>query len=412
MVWAWGFFIFLILLLVALDLGVLHRRRHVPTTPEAIGWTLFWIILALLFNGIVYYAYEWHWFNLGLFAGSEENGRDAALKFLTGYIVEKSLSLDNIFVIALIFEYYKVPVQYQHRILIWGVLGALVLRGLMIGAGVVLITRFFWMNYLFGLFLLYTASKMLLAKEGTFDPEKNIFVRWLRKIIPITQELHDDHFFVRIKGVLTMTPLCLVLLQVEATDVLFAVDSIPAIFAITMDPFIVFTSNIFAILGLRALYFALASFMNRFRYLKVALVFILAFVGVKLLLSHDYPIPPYVSLVVILGMLFVGIMPTLLSKEPDDRPNGPLANDLKELFVMTYRQAKRFVIIVTGFTILVVGIAMLVLPGPAIVVIPLGLLILAREFVWAKRLLAKFKEKGAGVINIFSSKDKDGNKSP
>lgn len=313
--WAWIAFIVLILGLVALDLGVLHRKRSVPTTAEALAWTLFWIALALLFNILLYFLYLHHWFNLGINGGVPADAYQSAMQFFTGYVVEKSLSLDNIFVIALIFEFYRIPVKYQHRVLLWGVLGALLLRGLMIAGGAILIARFSWMNYVFGGFLLYTAINMLLTKEETFDPESSRLVRWMRKLFHITGELHGEHFFVKVAGHLAMTPLFLVLMQVEATDVLFAVDSIPAIFAITSDPFIVFTSNIFAILGLRALYFALASFMNRFRYLKVSLVFILAYIGVKMLLAHPYPIPSYVSLMVILGILTAGLLPTLLVKE-------------------------------------------------------------------------------------------------
>ncbi len=314
--WAWVLFIILVLGLVALDLGVLHRKRSIPTTAEALSWTLFWISLALVFNIVLYFVYLNHWFGLGMTEGSTD-AYQSAMQFFTGFVVEKSLSLDNIFVIALIFEFYRIPVQYQHRVLLWGVLGALILRGVMIAAGAVLIERFSWMNYIFGVFLIYTAIKMLITQEETFDPESSTLVRWLRKIFHVSSELHGEHFFIRIAGSLAITPLFLVLLQVEATDVLFAVDSIPAIFAITSDPFIVFTSNIFAVLGLRALYFALASFMHRFRYLKVSLVFVLAFVGVKMLLAHTYPIPAYVSLMIIVGILTVGVLPTLFAKQGD-----------------------------------------------------------------------------------------------
>lgn len=405
--WAWIFFVVLIILLVALDLGVLHRKNKVPTSAEAIGWTLFWIALAMLFNVVVYFAYQHHWFELGLHRAAEPDGYRAALLFFTGYLVEKSLSLDNIFVIALIFQYYQIPVKFQHRVLTWGVLGALVMRGLMIAAGAVLIARFQWMNYIFGGFLLFTAAKMLIVRNETFDPESNFLVRWVRRIIPVSGKLDGHHFFTRIHGALAITPLFLVLIQVEATDVIFAVDSIPAIFAITEDPFIVFTSNIFAILGLRALYFALVAFMNRFRYLKISLVFILAFVGVKLVLAHTHPISPYASLMVILGMLLVGVLPTLLTKEPPDKsPEGPFTEEIQELAKVSFNQARRLVMIILGFSILLVGVAMLFLPGPAILVIPIGLLILAREFTWAKRLLAKFKKKGKNMVSFFNGGQK------
>lgn len=405
---AWLLFIALILVLIALDLGVLHRKPSVPSVVQALTWSVFWIFIALLFNILIYFAYEGHWWELGLHTGAAADGYQAALLFFTGYLVEKTLSLDNIFVIALIFEYYRVPLKFQHRVLLWGVLGALVLRGLMIGAGAVLIERYSWITYIFGAFLIYTAIKMLVAREEKFDPEGSPLVRWARKVMPVSSTIDGVHFFTRLDGRLAMTPLFIVLLQVEATDVLFAVDSIPAIFAITQDPFIVFTSNIFAILGLRALYFALAALLGRFRYLKMSLVFILAFVGVKMLLAHDYPIPTYASLMVILGMLAVGILPTLLMKPGSpEMANGPLAEDAKQLVMATAGQAKRLIVIVTGFTILIVGLAMLVLPGPAIVVIPLGLYVLGSELRWARRLLAKFKKKGLNAISLFQRNDKD-----
>ncbi len=406
--WAWVLFILLIFGLIALDLGVLHRKRKVLTTVEALGWTLFWIALALLFNILLYFLYKYQWFGLGIVNGQPVDASQSALQFFTGFVVEKSLSLDNIFVIALIFEFYRIPVQYQHRVLLWGVLGALVLRGLMIAGGSILITQFSWMNYVFGSFLLYTAIKMLVTQEDTFDPESSSLVKLIRKWVPVSPNLDGEQFLTKINGKTAITPLMLVLMQVEATDVLFAVDSIPAIFAITSDTFIVFTSNIFAILGLRALYFALAAFMNRFIYLKVSLVFVLAFIAVKMLISHYYHIAPMVSLAVILGILSVGILPTLLSKEKKlDKPMGPPSSKLMELAWMTFRQAKRLVIIVTGFTVLLVGVSMIVLPGPAIIVIPLGLAVLARELVWAKRLLARFKKKGTEVINIFTKSKKE-----
>ncbi len=400
-VWVWAIFCALILCLVALDLGVLHRKPQVLTTVQALMWSLFWIGLALLFNLFIYFAYDGHWFGLGLHAGSEANGYQAALLFFTGYVVEKSLSLDNIFVIALIFEYYRIPVQYQHRVLLWGVLGALVLRGVMIGAGAVLLSRFSWMNYVFGAFLVYTAIQMFITREETFDPETSRLVRLVRRFVPMSKELVGDHFFTRLNGRVAITPLFLVLLQVEATDVLFAVDSIPAIFAITQDPFIVFTSNIFAVLGLRALYFALAALINRFSYLKVSLVFVLAFVGIKMLLAHLYPIPTYASLAVILVILVIGILPTLLAQPPVEKAIGPLADTAVELGNVTLRQAKRLIFVVTGFTVLLVGLALLVLPGPALVVIPIGLYLLAKEYQWARQLLTKFKESGEKAIRLW-----------
>ncbi len=313
MIWIWLGFLGLIAALLALDLGVLNRRAHVISIKEALGWTAFWIALALIFNAGVYYLYEHHWFDIGRQIGSELSGRKAALQFFTGYIVEKSLSLDNIFVIAMIFAYFKIPLKYQHRLLFWGVLGAVVMRGAMIFAGITLINKFQWMIYVFGALLIFTSLRMLLVRDESIDPEKNILVRVLRRICPMTMEIKDHHFFTRIDGRLMATPLCTALMAVESADVLFAVDSVPAVIAVTRDPFLVFTSNVFAILGLRSLYFALAAMLDRFRHMKFSLVFLLAFIGVKMMLSHHYQIPTIVSLSVIVGILSVGIIVSVIA---------------------------------------------------------------------------------------------------
>jgi len=317
MIWLWLGFILLILILLALDLGLLHRKAHIIKTKEAFLWTSFWILLSLLFNWLIYYMYEHHWFSIGKEIGNELNGTDAALKFFTGYILEKSLSLDNIFVIALIFSYFNVPAIYQHRVLFWGILGAIILRGMMITLGVALIERFSWMVYIFGIFLIITAIKLLISRHDNIRPEKNALVKLAQKIFPISNQYEREHFFVYIKGKLTITPLFLVLLVVESSDVMFAIDSIPAIFAVTTDPFIVFTSNIFAILGLRSLYFALAAIIEKFRYLKMSLVYILVYVGIKMILSHHYPIPTFISLTIITGILLVGIIASIYAGKRD-----------------------------------------------------------------------------------------------
>jgi len=271
----WIGFITIIIVLLALDLGVLHRKAHIIYMREAFFWTAFWIALALLFNVLIYYAYENHWLDIGRTSTDKLTGGQAALKYFTGYLLEKSLSLDNIFVIAMIFAYFRVPPIYQHRVLFWGILGAIILRGIMIGLGVVLIERFTWMIYVFGVFLILTAVRLLISRHDNIEPKKNPFVKLAKTIFPVTDTYKQNHFFAKIDGRWAMTPLFLVLIVVESSDVLFAIDSIPAIFAVTTDPFIVFTSNIFAVLGLRALYFALAGLMHKFRYLKMSLVFLL-----------------------------------------------------------------------------------------------------------------------------------------
>ncbi len=303
----WLGFIALLLLFLALDLGVFNRTPHVIGTREALGWTAVWVAVAMVFNVVVYFGYEGHWLGLGESLGHPLGGRDAALQFFTGYVIEKSLSLDNIFVIAMLFSYFRVPAQYQHRVLFWGILGALVFRGAMILAGAALVERFEWINYVFGGILMITAARMLFSSHDTIDLEKNLLVRLARRWFPITSEYEGTQFFVRRDGRLFMTPLWLVIVAVESSDILFAIDSIPAIFAVTRDPFIVFSSNALAILGLRSLYFALSSAMRKFRFLNEALSLILAFVGAKMLVAHFLHIPIGISLAIILGILLVGI---------------------------------------------------------------------------------------------------------
>jgi tellurite resistance protein TerC len=330
--WAYAGFIALVLLFLALDLGVFHREAHEVSMKEAITWSAIWLTVGISFSGFVYAAYERHWLGLGLdtpmynpavaqspdappIVLGEVRGLDAAEQYLTGYVVEKSLAMDNIFVIAMIFSFFAIPAKYQHRVLFWGIIGALVMRGGMIFLGAELVMRYTWVLILFGVFLILTALKMALIRGNT-DPSVNVFVRLAKRWMPLRDFYDGQRFFTRrtlaptyspdpatgrlrqdpappgTLGPVAMTPMFLALLMVEITDLVFAVDSIPAIFAITPDPFIVFTSNIFAILGLRSLYFCLAALIARFRFLKPALILILAFVGVKLLLLS---LPPYLD---------------------------------------------------------------------------------------------------------------------
>ena len=295
--WIWIGFTVFVLAMLALDLGVFHRKAHAVSLKESLAWTAVWVALALLFNAGV-----WH------YAGSQK-----ALEFFTGYLIEKSLSVDNIFVFALLFSYFAVPLKYQHKVLFWGILGALVMRAVMIGAGVALITRFSWIIYLFGAFLILTGIKMIVKREEEIHPERNPVVGWFKRLMPVTSDYREDRFFVRENGIRMATPLFVVLLLVEFTDLIFAVDSIPAIFAVTTDPFIVYTSNVFAILGLRSLYFALAGVMDKFHYLKIGLGVVLTFVGVKMLLAHSpYKLDTLVSLGVIVTVLAVSVVASWL----------------------------------------------------------------------------------------------------
>lgn len=297
--------------MLAFDLGVLNREAKVISPARALRWTGFCIFLALVFNVIVYFLYEYDWVAVGR-VGSM-SGRDAALQYFTAWVVEQSLSLDNVFVIAIIFSYFKIPREYQHRVLFWGIMGALIMRGVMIALGAALIANFTWIHYVFGGLLIYAAIKLLTVKEDSVDPTHNILFRIATSLYPVSKQLDGERFFTSINGKRAITPLFLVLLVIESTDVLFAVDSIPAVFAITEDPFLVFTSNIFAILNLRSLYFALAALMDKFDYLKVGLVFILFFVGLKMILAHSLPIPTEITFIVIVGVLFSSIGVSLMS---------------------------------------------------------------------------------------------------
>lgn len=302
--------------MLALDLGVFNRKAHVIRFREALGWTIFWITLSLCFNGWLYYAH-------GAKIGNE---------FLAGYLLEKSLSVDNIFVFIMLFSYFNVKPQYQHRLLYWGILGALVLRGAMIATGALLLAKFDWVLYIFGVLLIFTGIKMAVHDPANDDPSTGIVFRLAKRFLPVAEGDYGQKFFVKIEGKTYVTMLFVVLLVVETTDVLFAIDSIPAVFAVTNDPFIVYTSNVFAILGLRALYFLLAGVMDMFRYLKYGLALVLCFVGVKMLLGHSqYEIPIDISLGVIAGILAVSIVTSLIfaRDEPKTEEQEALDHDNK-----------------------------------------------------------------------------------
>jgi tellurite resistance protein TerC len=295
-IWLWiGFNIF-VLAMFALDLGVFHRKAHAVSLKEASIWSVVWITLAMVFNAGLYF-----------FAGSEP-----ALQFFTGYLIEKSLSVDNIFIFVLLFTFFKVPAPYQHRVLFWGILGALIMRGTLIAVGVALIDSFHWIIYLFGAFLIFTGVRMAFHKEMKLHPENNLLLKFIRRFVPVTENYGHARFFVRRAGRVMVTPLLLVLLVIESTDLIFAVDSIPAIFAVTRDPFLVYTSNIFAILGLRSLYFVFANVMGKFYYLKLGLAVVLSYVGVKMVLADIYHIPTALSLSVIAVILVAAVIASIL----------------------------------------------------------------------------------------------------
>jgi tellurite resistance protein TerC len=286
--------------MLALDLGVFHKKTHKVPVKEAAIWTAVWISLAVIFMGIIYF----------------DMGKVKALEFLTGYVIEYSLSVDNIFVFIMIFSYFAVDDKYQHKVLFWGILGALIMRAVFIFAGVALINKFHWIIYIFGGFLIITGIRMLFQRDAKVDPQKNPLVRFFRKILPLSETTHEDRFFVRKDKKLYATPLFLVLIIIETSDLIFAVDSIPAILAITQDSFIVYTSNIFAILGLRSLYFAISGIMEFFRFLKIGLAFVLTFVGLKMVGSgFGFKIPIIYSLLIIISILSVSVLASIIIKK-------------------------------------------------------------------------------------------------
>lgn len=295
-VWLWvGFGLFVVAML-ALDLGVFHRKSRTVGMKEALVWSAVWIALAMLFfSGI------WHW-----------RGSEKGLEFFTGYLVELSLSVDNLFVFLLIFAYFKVPAQHQHKVLFWGVLGALAMRAIFIAAGITLMQKVHWILYVFGAVLVVSGLKMAFGKDRKVHPEKNPFLKLFRRLMPVTREYHGSRFFVKQEKGWLATPMFIVLLMLETTDQVFAVDSVPAVLAITTDPFIVYTSNVFAILGLRSMFFALAGVMKLFAYLHYGLAAVLVFVGAKMLVSGFWTVPTLLSLVVIVGLLAVAIIASLL----------------------------------------------------------------------------------------------------
>lgn len=315
-IWLWVGFMIFVFAMLAIDLGVFHRKAHAVGMREAATWSVVWIALSLLFNLGIYFF--WH----DLVPLSEYSNGEAATAFLTAYIIEKSLSVDNIFVFVMVFTYFAVPASFQHRVLFWGVLGALVMRGALILAGTALIREFEWVLYIFGAFLIYTGIRMARMDDSQVEPDKNPVVRWVRRWIPVTDTYEGQSFFVRHAGKLMATPLFLVLIVVETTDLIFALDSIPAIFAVTQDPFIVFTSNVFAILGLRALYFLLAGMVDKFRYLKLGLSVVLIYVGVKMVIADFYHIPTAWSLGVVAGVISLSVIASLLvsRREGGDQP--------------------------------------------------------------------------------------------
>ena len=312
-IWLWLGFNLFVLAMLALDLGVFHRKSHAVSGKEALVWSLVWISLSLVFNAIIYFFWD------RMMPQSGYTNTEAALAFFTGYLIEKSLSVDNIFVFILIFSFFGVPAAYQHRVLFWGILGALLMRGALIAVGAPLLEQFHWIIYLFGAFLIFTGIRMVRHQEEEIHPDQNPVVKFFRKLMPVTENFEKDKFFIRRAGKLLATPLFLILLIVESTDLVFAVDSIPAIFAVTREPFIVYTSNVFAILGLRALYFLLANVMDKFQYLKLGLSAVLTFIGIKMVIVDLYHIPVGLSLAIVASILTIAVLASLWKARKSER---------------------------------------------------------------------------------------------
>ncbi len=320
----WILFLVAISIFLALDLGVFNKNPHVISSKEAGKWTALWVSLSFAFSAVIFWLYQ-----TGYIGNPDHlSPSGATVKYITGYLIELSLSIDNIFVIAVIFKAFKIPQKYQHRVLFWGIIGAIVFRGLMIFFGVMLINKFTWMTYIFGIFLIFTAMKMLFSNEQEdFKPKNSMVYKLLGKMIPINHHIDGEHFFSRIDGRLFATPLFVALVVIEVMDVIFAIDSVPAILAITSDPFLVFSSNIFAILGLRSMYFFLANMLSKFSYLEYSLVAILSFVGIKMLIHEWVKFPEWVSLGFIALSLIAGIIVSLQVDKREAKKKGPKPHD-------------------------------------------------------------------------------------
>lgn len=401
--WLWIGFVAFVLVMLLLDLLVVNRKAHAIGAGESLAWTAFCIVLALAFGAGVFWIYDTNFLGMAGAAHGPESGATAAKEYFTAWIVEYALSLDNIMVFALVFGYFQVPPQHQHRVLFWGVIGALVMRGLMIAVGAALLNQFHWMIHVFGAILLITAVKLLVTKEEAHDLSDNKLVKLVHKVLPVSDRFDGQRFFTRENGKLMATPMLVVLIVVEFTDVIFAVDSIPAVFGVTKDPFIVFTSNVFAILGLRSLYFALSAILHRFRYVKTALVFVLTFIGVKMMIEHWYKIPTGVSLAVVGGLIATGLLASFVSPAP--KPEGETAarpgadeetpiDQMAELAEYAWRRSRKIAILLIGGTIVLFGLIVGILPGvPGIPIMIIGFMLLATEFIWARVVLKKLKQK-------------------
>ncbi len=390
--WMWVGAILVFALLLALDLGFLRRRRTVPTLREALAWSGFWLALTLGFGGFIYALYHPGTFSFGFKVQSPLSGREAFFHFLSAFAVDRAVSVENVVIFALIFAFYRIPLAGQDRVLAWGILAAVALRGALIGGAATLFGQFRGMDILLGVFLLLISVRLFLVRHDRFNPGRSLVMRLLRHRFGPPRADHPECFLVRAPEGVQITPQFFALVAVLGSALIFAVSAVPASFAMTRDPFLVFAANMFSLLGLRALYIVLAAWLDRIRYFKNSLVILLGFVAVKILLDRHNPLPPEATFAVILGLFAAGIIVSALAGGRDPYAfMSPLADEVSSLLEVGWRQARKVVVLLVGSTVLLVGIAMIVLPGPAIVVIPLALAIFGLEFAWARRWLRRLR---------------------
>lgn len=397
----WLLYLVAILSILAAALRFFDRTPRVVSFRVALAWTGFWMMLALSFSFVVHYVYEQRVWGFGLNPAFPQTGSDALLAFLGAYFIETCLHLDNVFAMALIFSHYGIRLRMQYRVLYWGVLAALLVRGGLIGACGATFLYVPWFHVALGGALVLSMVRLLIARHDRFSKNGNLLVWATRKIFPAATT-SGGHFFVREDGRWKVTSLFIALVLIETADVVYALDSIPAAFVITRDPFLIFTSNVFAILGMRSMYFALMMLIDRFYYLRTSLVVVLAFMTMQMFLLNVMRVPIPLTMGVVGAIMAAGVVGSLRSKKWKPEPLvGPLADDIDEYARLTWRQARKVIVLVVGSTLMLIGVAMILLPGPAFVVIPTGLALLATEFVWARRLFNRLKHETGGIISYL-----------
>ncbi len=392
----WITLVSLVAALIALDLGLLRRTPRVVTRGAAMGWTVFWFGVALAFNAGVYWAYTHHWQGLGSATtptGTPLSGEEASLQFLTAFLIEACLSLDNVFIMGAIFTHFRIPRELRQRVLTVGILVALIVRGVIASLLVLFTGVFSWSIYVLGVLLLLAALRMVVIREQGLDPQKNLIARITRFFFPMTESLDGANLVTRVNGRLALTSLMTALLFIETADLVFAAETIPAALAVSKDPFIIVTSNIFAVFVTRSMYFVIADLTSWIRYVKIGLSLVLAYVAVLMINAHRFTVPAEVSLIVLIALVGAGVVAGLFFAKPGPVPTiSPLGEDADRVAKIALKQAAKVISLVVGSTVTIIGILMVPGPGPGLVVIPIGLAILAAEFVWARRLLAKYTE--------------------